>query len=273
MENTSIRKIQLVQLEIFKVFLNICKKNNLQYFLDGGTLLGAVRHKGFIPWDDDLDVGMPRKDYNMFCNCVEKELPEWLFFQNDTTDKSYPYSFSKIRKRGTLYTEVISEKSKMKNGVFIDILPYDNIPDKCIAKLRQGVCVEIYKHLALSKANVRPWVGCNGIKRIIKFLEYAPFFLISLPFSHNYICKRYNYFLQIYNGVSCKYLKEPDLRYGKVIVPKECFDSYIELEFEGIKCQCPIGYDILLKALYNDYMTLPPEDKRGNWHHVKIVKL
>lgn len=273
MDNRTLRKIQLVQLDILKKFVLICNKYHLQYFLDGGTLLGAVRHKGFIPWDDDLDVAMPRKDYDKFCKIASKNLPDNLFFQDFNTDKYYPNAFAKIRKKGTIFTELISQKCKMQNGIFIDIFPYDNYPDSKLKKINQGIRIEFCKHILLSKQKVYPWLGFKGIKRIIKMIEYLPFYPLSCFFSRYWIVKKYDKALKMYNNEKCSYLKEPDLRYGKVIIPVASFDKFIDLEFEGEMFKCPQGYKKLLYRLYGNYMELPPKEQRGDWHHVKKVQL
>ena len=120
-------KLQERQYEILVELDRICKKNNIEYFLDGGTLLGAVRHKGFIPWDDDLDVAMFRKDYEKFKSIVSSELNEKYFFQDYDTDDGYGMVFGKLKIKNTKYTEKVANKSRAKDGIFIDIFIYDNI--------------------------------------------------------------------------------------------------------------------------------------------------
>lgn len=273
MNKDLLRQVQLIQLEILKDFVKVCNKYNLQYFLDGGTLLGAVRHKGFIPWDDDLDVAMPRKDYDKFCKIASKCLPDYLFFQDFYTDNHYPNAYAKIRKKKTVFTELISRNCKMQNGIFIDIFPYDNYPNKKIEQIWQGIQIEFYKHVLICKENIYPWLGMRKKKLVLKMTEYLPFFFLSKLFNRNWIIKRYEKTLILYNNKKCIYLKEPDLRYGKVVIPVDSLKEFVNLEFEGEMFQCPKEYDKVLEILYGDYMKFPPKSERGNWHHVIDIQL
>ncbi|WNC67917.1 LicD family protein [Thalassotalea nanhaiensis] len=121
-----IKEIQQVQLQILKQVLSVINQHNLSYIAVGGTALGALRHQGFIPWDDDIDIAMPRADYDIFLK-LQDELPEQLFIQNFKTDKHYPLYFTKVRLNGTLFVEERFQNQPMHHGIFIDIFPLDTL--------------------------------------------------------------------------------------------------------------------------------------------------
>lgn len=126
--NEKLRKLQLCELEILKEFVRICEKFSLRYYLTGGTLLGAVRHQGFIPWDDDIDVAMPREDYDRFAQIAPRELDPQYFYQSPDTDPYYFLSYNKVRKNGTKIYEERFENAGFHKGIFIDIFPLDFCP-------------------------------------------------------------------------------------------------------------------------------------------------
>lgn len=127
MDKVTLRKVQLEQLCIAKEIKRVCDENGIQYFLDAGTLLGAVRHHGFIPWDDDLDIGMKRDEYERFCKIAPKALHKEFYWQEWRNDKEYALPFGKVRKRNTIYIE---ERSHIltENGFYVDVFPYDYAP-------------------------------------------------------------------------------------------------------------------------------------------------
>ena len=123
--NNDLNELKRIELEMLKTFIKICKKHNFMYFLVGGTCLGSVRHGGFIPWDDDIDVGMPRSDYNKFIKIASEELPGNMFLQTFFTDEQYPCAFAKIRNNDTTFIEKGLRKSNINHGIYIDIFPLD----------------------------------------------------------------------------------------------------------------------------------------------------
>ena len=125
---TELRKLQLTQLEILKVFDRICKEKDLQYSLYAGTLLGAVRHKGFIPWDDDIDVCMSREHYDRFLQIWDEVHPDGYILQNKEIEPAFTQSFSKIRKDHTTFLQDQKEAGKYHTGIFLDVFPIDRIP-------------------------------------------------------------------------------------------------------------------------------------------------
>ena len=134
LDQENLRKLQLIELELLVEFDRICRKNNIRYTLTGGTLLGAVRHGGFIPWDDDADVSMLRQEYEKFKKACEIELNKKYYFQDMQITQGYRWGYGKLRKKDTLFLREYQEHMPYSQGVFIDIFPRDGVPNSCISQ-------------------------------------------------------------------------------------------------------------------------------------------
>lgn len=251
-----LRKLQMTELEMLIEVDRICRKYDIKYSLDGGTLLGAIRHDGFIPWDDDADVVMLRSEYNKFYEACSSELDSKRFFlQEFRTDAHYRWGYSKMRRNGTLFLREGQEHGKWNQSVFIDIFVYDWVPDNPILRrlhlflcycIRKGLYSEVGKKNA-SNPFIRRWYWfINRIPR--KFWIYAIERIAGITNR-----KRH----ELVRHMTYPYRKE--CRYG---LPGECFDEYIEKDFEGHQFKILKKYDLYLSRLYGDYMTLPPVEKR-----------
>lgn len=276
MDTNLLRQVQLTQLEIAKEVKRVCNENNIKYFLDSGTLLGALRHKGFIPWDDDMDLGMIRKEYEHFLEVAPIELGDNYFLQTWDSDSEYPYAYSKVRKKGTTYVEAVNQNSNTHNEIYIDIFPYDNYPDKLSNQNKQGRKIMFYRHTMIMKSSVKPWVRQKySVKRVLVYLKYLPFKLVGFFQKREVIKEKYKKEMIRYNQELTLSLYEQSgaAPYGKWVIPAKCFENYKEYLFEDTKFTGPENSDLYLKSTYGDYMKLPPIEKRENRHQIIEVKL
>ncbi|WP_201352086.1 LicD family protein [Hydrogenimonas urashimensis] len=222
----------------------ICRRHNLAYWLDAGTLLGAVRHQGFIPWDDDIDIGLMRDDYENLIKYLAVELPDDLVLQTLSTDPKYGFMFAKVRDR---HSHIHGDIEYTYNGVFIDIFPFDYVPkSKFILKIQYAIiqtivglryAVEFRREKIWLKKSLKYLVDKNSIYR----------FLYKLAFGLNYIFKSEE---DVGNGLVCPWA------FFKSIRPKEVYLPPGKVEFEGKEYNAPHDIDRYLKALYGEnYMT------------------
>lgn len=241
-EGTKLRKAQLRMLEILKEVDKICRKNNIPYWLEGGTLLGAVRHGGFIPWDDDLDICVERKNMRKLKKALQKELPEKYIYQDRFTDFNLPLLISKVRDTKSYVEEEYS--SRLKNsGLFVDIIPVEKIISK---KLKKRLDY-IYGHCVRSIHN-----GHSSI--LDKILSYICF----LPA----ICCIY-LIRCITSFTNCKQIGHIYGWDSYNLVPEKDIFPLSEIDFEGYRFSCPANSHQYLTSLFNDYMQIPPKDKRA----------
>lgn len=244
-----LREIQLGMLLEVK---RICDKYNIKYSLIGGTLLGAVRHHGYIPWDDDADVGMLRKDYERFRKVCRNELDATkYYFQDDRNTAEYRWGYGKLRRKNTLFLRENQEYLKFGQEIFIDIFPLDYAPDNMfLRKMHMCHCFIIRKFL---------WspVGAISEKNSIKRMLYIVMSKVpkKVIFKHYY---RYIKTRRISNTVRLNLFptRKP---YG---FPIDYFEKLIDFEFEGEKFPGTQYYDDYLRIKYGDYMKLPSPEKR-----------
>lgn len=275
MDDITLRKVQLLQLEMAKEVKRICKVLGINYFLDSGTLLGAVRHKGFIPWDDDLDIGMLRSDYDRFVKEAPALLDKKYFLQTWHSDSNFALPFAKVRLNGTAYIEEAAQFSLAHNGIYVDVFPYDVYPQytQKSLKFRTDRLVHVaYKTCLLKKSGYKILSRQEGniYKRTLRLMKYCLVKVVSSIVKREMLIKAYEKLCISHNQEETDYYYEQAgaSAYGDWLIPKKCFDSYVMLPFEDDAFQCPKSYDLYLKSVYGNYMELPPEDKRANRHGI-----
>lgn len=263
---TSIQKILLAYLlEVDR----ICKKHNIKYFLGGGTLLGAVRHHGFIPWDDDADIMMLREDYDKFCKVAKQEAPSAMTFQSSDSDKNCFYEFAKFRLDGTIFaTDFSKEHRDMHNGIAFDIFCHDKTANSKLGQKLHLNMTLFTRALVFNKWNKRK--AENGSK-VQSFITNLCKNIFPLKFSIWLEKKILNFFKGKKNA---KYLYDG---MGRNIYngcfPIEYLDEVIYVDFEGYKLPIPKEYDKYLTFLYGDYKELAPLSTRLGCHDIKLCDL
>ena len=223
-------------------FMNICNKHNLKWWVDGGTLLGAVRHKGFIPWDDDIDVFMLREDYDKFIDIAKTEITGNYFLQTDWTDETW-FCHAKMRRTDTtaILDKDLSAKFKFNQGIFIDIFPFDNVPDNEIEYNFFMNELYLIKTEMLSLRS-RWWLYERNNEELYKR---------CLDLRDEYEIKR-----RKYNNIKCSHVANLGLPSLTPDVRKKIseLNAYTYMPFEMLNVPVPGGYDSILKRLYGDYM-------------------
>ena len=265
MELEALHKVQAIQLEMAKDIRRVCEENGIRYFLYRGTFLGAVRHKGVIPWDDDMDFGMMRPDYEKFCRIAPTALGEDYCFQNWHTDENYALPFGKVRKKGTLFVEAKSSRLK-ENGIYIDIYPLDFAPEGDAEKKKLANQLLHLFRLKLMKSGYTPWKEENRTlwKKRIGYLAYQA---AALPLSNRRIIETYEALVRA--------VPESDTLYEQSALPIAYYfdrgwcEDLREYPYEDTAFSGPGDYDAFLSCLYGDYMELPPENKRENRHQIQ----
>lgn len=267
LEGEELRKFQLTLLELICEVDRVCRKNGIEYSIDGGTLLGQVRHGGFIPWDDDADIVFFRKEYRKFYRACKKDLDKSRFFLQDyRTDPEYPWGYAKLRLKGTEFIQPGQEHLKFHKGIYIDLFIYDQVPDNpVLRRIHYVACTAIRKcqYAAVGKLHEK-----TKLKRALYgLLDCVPkrllFRTLEAMAAHTNRGRT-----ELVRHATYPYQRK-EAKYG---LPRVAFDGYEDCEFEGKTLRRMKHYDEYMKVLYGDYMKLPPKEKQIGHLEVGSIK-
>ena len=272
MQNTNMDLLHQVDMDIAKEVLQICQKYDLTYYMLGGTMLGAIRHKGFIPWDDDIDLGMPREDYERFLEVAPQELSAHLKLVNYRTDPDYMYYITRILDTETTVIEERIGNDNKYTHASIDIFPIDGTPNNPI--LRKIYFFRVMYHRALMSLCYKDSIDrkrkrSKPEKLLLWIMERIPVEKLTTPYKQK--CK-IDKLLRKQKVEGSKYIGNIMGAYRtKEIVPAQYYGEGAMYPFEDIQMRGLAMYDEYLTYTYGDYMQLPPEGSRKT--HFKILKI
>ena len=266
--------LQQKQLDILKAFIKVCNKYNLEYFLVYGTALGAIRHKGFIPWDDDIDVAMPRKDYDKYIELQKEYEGTPYFIQTFKSDPCYIYNYAKLRDSSTTFLENAFKNHRINQGVFIDVFPVDGMSREVgdrekIGKRNKFIWRQVYfSYLPALRRKVHMR---TFFKDILLNIVAGLFYVFDIAHYRNKRVERY------VRKIPLEEAKMAGILFGfssKInCMDADIFRETIEVPFEDITVKVPKQYDRYLTNLYKDYMKFPPKEQQVGHHYNSGVSL
>lgn len=260
--------VKRAQLDLLYELRRICRKHDISYFLTGGTLIGAIRHQGFIPWDDDIDVGMLWENYARFIEACKEDLdPAYTLYDWDK-DPNSPLPFAKLKIKGTHYREAISANSDMNDEIYIDIFPYDNAPDSRFLRKVQAAQVYIIRKILM----LRCGFDLAGDSKLRKLLYGILKFVSRIRSTKGWrksllrVQRRYNHGTTEVAANMCGAYS-----YERESKPRRILENVTDHIFENGMFSIPVEYDAFLRSCYGDYMQLPPEDQRAGKHEILTI--
>jgi len=254
-------QLRVIQLDILMDIDRFCRENNIRYSLCGGTLLGAVRHKGYIPWDDDIDIMMPRPDYERFKSIYQSERNYIVDFSRE---RSYRETFIKISRKGTLMVDDLLGRGTF--GINIDLFPIDGVPE-----LNPKAYVDEIVNMKEKVAKYCSFYQQVPTKKLWWFIKFLIKRLIDFQFKSTINIKReFDLKLKSSPFESSPLAGVISGSYGyKEVIDKEAFLQYEDMAFEGYSLKGLVRFDEYLSSIYGDYMVLPPKSKQCPPHHYK----
>lgn len=264
LSSKELKEVQLIELEMIEEIDRICEKCHIHYCISAGTQLGAIRHQGFIPWDDDADIAFLRPEYEKFRKACETELDkERFYFQDYRNTPGYRWGYGKLRRKGTEFVRLCQEDMPYEQGIFVDIMPYDNVPDNYIVrKMHMFICF-FYRKCFWAPLGKNQSIG----------LEKIAYQLLA-KISDDKLYASYQRFIEKNNRKNTK-----RIRIYTLPVPgheggylRRCFTQLVLVKFETLSVKGMKDYNTYLSYKYGNYMELPPIEKR-KVHPVSRLKL
>ena len=269
MKEMTLDEIQSVSLKILKYIHELCEKNGIKYWLIYGTLLGAIRHKGYIPWDDDVDIAMTRDDYEKFLKIAVEESKKDenpYYVDHFTVSKDYPYYIMRIC--DSRY-RLEFESTRHTSGIFVDIYPFDDTGNDVNYWIKKSPHTELMKKCMLLSTYYNWFYGSSVLHKILNL----PLMIYSRVMGTQFFMKRIDKMSRIFNGENSGFIGLTSWADVLRIYPKEWFKELKLVQFENLNVYIPACYDEVLKIRYGDYMTLPPESEQVPHHNYKAYEI
>lgn len=267
-DDITLKRLQSIELMMLNDFKAICKKHDIPFFAYAGSGIGVLRHKGFIPWDDDIDIGFVRDDYERFLKVAKEEMSDKYTVMNNREDKNYPLMTTRLMLNGTKFREIALKDINCSLGIFLDLYPFDKVPKDKDAFLKQNKKAWWYSHLLILRSIPFPALFLYSWKeKVIHFITAIVYGVLKIcGVSKKFLAGKCEKIATQYNDLKdfdavnwyfdtavCS-----DVFYMNEIFPLK------ELPFENTTLTFPNDQDRYLRNLYGDYMTMPPEDRRKN---------
>lgn len=269
---TDNEKVQRLTVSLLKKYISICEENHLCYYFTGGALIGVLRHRGFIPWDDDIDVGMPRQDFDKFHEILESDIPKGYGICNRFTDNSWHFAMSQFIDEESEIEINLAEQPR-KAHVWIDVFPLDGLPAGKLQRWFKIKRILMYRYM-VQIAHIKTQVDSHRRRPIIEkvMLNILKIIPIGKLINTNRTLNRLEEVLRTTDFETAEYVGNMLGRYReKEVVQKKYFGTPKKGVFEGVEVNIPEMSHELQTALYGDYMKLPPEKDRVA-HNVKIIR-
>lgn len=264
LSDEELRQVQLIELELLIEVDRICKKNNIKYNIIAGTLLGAVRHKGYIPWDDDADVALLREEYAKFTDACRRDLDHTkYYFQDFDATEGYRWGYGKLRRKDTLFLRENQENMPYEQGIFIDVFPLDQVPDFYPARILTNFHCFCIRKVLWSEVGKKVSGGFK--KKVYEWINHIPL---------NRVIKHYKKMCEKLNRKDTKWVRillfpTPNKSYGYL---KKWYEESELIEFEGELFSGIKDYKEYLSFKFGNYTELPPVEERKT-HPISRLKL